>query len=333
MALLGTAALMGFAAELAQASTILFNFAGLPNNTGPGGADNSTAVANYMDGLLHNTSMGGNAKWNVTVAGAQSSGAAGGTAGDAGYAADAHPSGRVVCKTGTGSNCVPDTLATIYNTPFIMTSNSQTVGSKGISLGGSSYVSGSSSLSGASYISMAFTNVSPAPAVEVTSLTFDYEIFPNDVETAPNPAEFTFIMTAGGSTIADACTQAVAPSSGSTAKNCTVTSSTICSGTSVTTSDVSSYSLTGRASPSTDVASELDNPETNDQYIGTMTFNFTTPVSDPTLYFVHWPAEVAVTNIDWGLPLTTVPEPTSLLLFGTGLIGMGIFGRRKARAA
>ena len=205
-----------------------------------------------MDGLLHNTSMGGNAKWNVTVAGAQSSGAAGGTAGDAGYAADAHPSGRVVCKTGTGSNCVPDTLATIYNTPFIMTSDSQTVGSKGISLGGSSYVSGSSSLSGASYISMAFTNVSPAPAVEVTSLTFDYEIFPNDVETAPNPAEFTFIMTAGGSTIADACTQAVAPSSGSTAKNRTVTSSTICSGTSVTTSDVSSYSLTGRASPSTE---------------------------------------------------------------------------------
>ena len=73
--------------------------------------------------------------------------------------------------------------------------------------------------------------------------------------------------------------------------------------------------------------------ETAPQAIGTITITFSSPVVNPTLEFIDWPATIAVTDISFGVPNVSVPEPASLLLFGAGLLGLGAVRRRQARAA
>jgi hypothetical protein len=46
-----------------------------------------------------------------------------------------------------------------------------------------------------------------------------------------------------------------------------------------------------------------------------------------------WPAKGAISNIAiWGAPSATIPEPGTVLLFGTALVGLWSRNRRRARA-
>ena len=66
--------------------------------------------------------------------------------------------------------------------------------------------------------------------------------------------------------------------------------------------------------------------ENDPQCTGTMDFTFNGALTNPTLYFIDWPDTIGITNIDWG-----VPEPGSLALLGSGLLGFGLIRRRRRR--
>jgi hypothetical protein len=301
MRMIPTAALaasfLGLSVLAAQAGDIPFSFntPSLYGSTSDPDAssslDNSAAVQTYMDGLLHAT----NASWNVTVSGAQSSG----SPTNSGYTADGH----VVCA-GFGNshkNCsTPDTLSTIYDTPFLM-------------------ASGATNIGGDPAITMAFTG-----GAAVTSLSFAYEIFPtincsNGGSGCDDPT-FQFIMTSGASTVENVTMDAVEPS----------TSTVQCTQAAGATITGSSHTITGSV-PGEYSPTSGSSMETANQCIGTMTFNFSTPVVNPTLEFVDWPPTIGITDLAWGTP-GAVPEPAAILLFGAGLLGMEMF-RRRRRAA
>jgi hypothetical protein len=278
------------------ANPIVFNFdtAALRTTTGVSTIppDDSATVASYMNGLLAvapGSSCPGPNCWTVAISGAASSG--GDTAHPSpGYAAD----GNVVCASGSGSGCTPNTLSTKDNTPFIMTSGSYAVNSSFVSV-----TPGSTGADNA--INMVFTG-----GVKVNSLTFDFEIFPdNSCLTgscgAANIPDFTFLMTGTGATMSAVTVSGQVP--GVAGTDCPAASD-----------------LKSQTSGSGN--------ELAPQCLGSMTFTFAT-VTNPTLYFVDWPATIAVTNIDWGLP--GVPEPGSLLLFGSGLVGLALVRRLRAR--
>lgn len=290
VAVLAAMVLLTMSGSAARAGSYLFNFnsSSLYNSStttaGPPTTDNSAAISAYMDTLLPAGS-------GVTVAGAASSG----SPTNPGYAGE----GYVVCTSGgSGSGCTPDTLATKYQTPFLVTDGSVQVG-------------------GNNAITMAFTG-----NIEVSSLTFDFEIFPNascpNGNTCNPQPDFNFKMTTGSSTVENCTVFGVLPGSALT------TTAPACA-----TGAISSFS--GGPSASTNTSSPNGTPQLASQYLGTMTFNFTTPVTNPTLSFIDWPATIGVTNIQ--LTTVPVPEPSSLFMLVSGLIGLGIILRRGNQAA
>jgi hypothetical protein len=243
-----------------------------------------------MNGYM-NTVLGSSVE-TVTVTGAQSVG----SSTNQGYAGEGH----VVCKGSTsGSGCTPETLATKYAAPFLVTDGSVVIG-------------------GDNAIQMAFTG-----SMQVSSLTFAFEIFPDVSCQSPsscNPApDFTFTMNSGPNTLENCTVFAAFPGSATT------TTAPTCA-----TGSISSF--TGGASDTTNKNSPIPSSnETTGQYIGTMTFNFA-PQSNPTLSFIDWPATIGIGNITVGFT-QPVPEPGSLLMLLSGLIGIGIVRRRRFQAA
>jgi len=281
----------------AHAASVVFDYNSsslynLSTNAPSSGADNSgtpsTGVEGYMDSKLHVYDP----NWNVTVYGAESSGSNTG----GGYVGDSHV---VYCATAAKS-CTTSkeaNLSNLYSLPFIETSGAFT------SAPGNS---------GKSAIEMAFSGKTGDP-VKVTSLSFAFEIFP-DASCANGQSnctvpDFTFILQSGASTIINATVAGIDPKTGVSGGATTVTDSN------------GSYNIS--CTVPTNKSPSL-NPETADQCTGTMSFVFNTAISNPTLYFVDWPADVAVTNIDWG-----IPEPGSLALLGGGLLGLGLIRRRR----
>ena len=280
----------------AQADSIVFNFNDptlLPYNTStqtasPSNTNNSLAVTNYMNSLLGTAG-------HVTVTGATASG----SPTNAGYSGE----GYVVCTSATvKSNCISDTLATEYKTPFLMTNSS------------APYNSDNS-------INMAFTG-----GIQVSSVTFAFEIFPDntcpDADTCATMPDFTFTMTnTNGLTVDESCTvSALEPGSAPT-----TTGPLGCATGTIA-------SLVGGPGGSANTNSANSASEASAQYLGTMTLSFAS-VTNPTLHFQDWPATIGIANLTIGTPPTKVPEPSSLAMLASGLIGIGIARRRRRRAA
>jgi hypothetical protein len=253
--------LLGTNALTAHAAAILFDFNTLPaltNNTSAPtpGADNSAAITTYMNGVLHNTSNNGNAGWNVSVQGAESSGAKSGSgtsasqrATNAGWDADSHVVADSALSIANGYTYIPATLATEYNVPFIETSGSLTT-------------------NGDKEISMVFSG-----GIAVSSLSFNFEIFPDG--TTQQPPDFTFQMLSGATTVASCTVNALQPSGSP------LTSSGAC-GPDGSYSGGASNVTSG---PNANLYSMASYPskEGSAQYLGTMTFSFSSPISNPTL--------------------------------------------------
>lgn len=300
--------LMSISASPAQAQIVFqFNSQALLNDAGANGTTDPSNPSNvynspnnvgdiqtYMDGLLTNFHSG----WSVTVLGAMVTG---------GYGAYNHTThnyaqgnntgytadGNVLCAN-TSSGCTSNTLAAILGMPVVATNGQLQVDSTGKSV---TVPAGADPNSvGDDAISMAFGG-----GVKVTSLTFSFEIFPdascaNGHGTCSVP-DFNFLMKDGnGNVIENVPVNAVFP--GTSGLDCP---------TEATRSPAQGTNATA------------------DQCIGTMSFSFAA-VTNPTLEFIDWPDTIGITNIDWG-----VPEPGSLALLGSGLLGFGLIRRRRRR--
>jgi len=310
----------------AQAAGIIFNFAGLPNQDSGGGDfkppssyDNSASIATYMEGatLLDTASTG----WNVSVTGAESQGTSsyGYTTAKTGYAGE----GYVVCVANSTCGTTSNHNGNYVNNLSTYSNGLDAANGGGVFL----MTSGKSQVGGKDAITMTFGG-----GVTVNSLSFAFEIFPDDG--CPNGAsrgcsipDFNFVMTGtvGGhanTTVANITVDAHEPNTVSG------TTGTVTSGAGDTDNDGTfSYTCTDLTT-----YSQNNHPETADQCMGTMDLNFTAGVvTNPTLEFIDWPATIGITDIDWGLPGDPVPEPASLFLFSSGLLGMAAARRRKAR--
>ena len=237
---LAVLSLIGSGSSAYAASTITFTF----NSLSPGA--NSSAIASSMDSALNCL--------NCVSVGT-------GAVADNAYAADGHITGGNSGKPagvslGNSDGCTIDGPGC---------SSSTTLDTYLRNIGGTT--------SPDDRITLAFTGIS------ITSLSFDYEIFPDG--SASQPPDFIFQATASNGSMVSTWTQyGVTP------------------GTSGTWSK-SSFGT-----------------ETNAQSLGHWTSpTFTTPVTS--LAFIDWPATIGIDNLKITYTTNPVPEPSSILLLGT----------------
>jgi hypothetical protein len=270
---------------LASAGTYTFNFDSLPGSgSGANSTNNSTAIATYMTTYLQTHGCTG---CSVSVAGAVS---------DQGYTGE----GNVVGPT-SGHTVSPVTLGNTNGA----TGNNASPGSTDTFLANTA----DNSSQVASQITLIFSGL------QVASVSFDYEIFPDGtcpslgynncggawwnsstaLSNNPNTPDLEFTTGSGAGTAVAAfgtggIQYGVAPGSGD-----------------------------GNETHST--SSGWNSTETAPQYIGV---SGTLALGNVTeLNFVDWPATIGIDNLVITTSTPPVPEPSSVLLFGTA--GLGVF--------
>ena len=80
------------------------------------------------------------------------------------------------------------------------------------------------------------------------------------------------------------------------------------------------------------VSPAMTSGETAQQLLG-FGASLTLPAGTTTLEFVDWPSMIAIDNLTIDTPDSPAPEPASLTLFGTALLGLGLFRERRKAAS
>jgi PEP-CTERM motif len=132
--------------------------------------------------------------------------------------------------------------------------------------------------------------------LKVYGVSFDFEIFPDASGTVANPPDFTFLTN--------------------------LQSTPVFTQLGVVPGTAGKYSATWTSSPASGFGSE-----TSPQFLGS--YSNSDLGGATTLTFEDWPAHIGITR----LRLVTTPEPSSVVLFGAGAIGLWFTSRRRKQLA
>jgi hypothetical protein len=263
--------------SIARAGTISFNFSSL-TATGIESTDDPKVQSSM------NAALGSSGSVTVTGAVLQTN-----------YAGDGH----VVGPKNSGTY-VPWTLGdTGYN------SNGGLIAPTAKNPIYSSFIT-NDGFNGGTTITMALKGLS------ISSISFDFEIFPDGTETKSNPADLTIIGLNGTTQVGSTTISAVNP--GAAGVTAYLPSGTI------------AYTHSPNSTSGTEGSAQL---------LGSTVINFSSPVN--VLEFQDWPALIGINNLTLVPPPVqhqiATPAPSSVLLLGLGGLGLVAYAIRSRRRA